>query len=304
MQLIRSWLFVPGDSEAKLQKARGSEADALIIDLEDSVADSRQDAARGIAGDFLKRERDRSAQALWVRVNPLDHHFSMADLCAVMAGAPDGIVLPKVSSAHEIGRLSDFLSALEVREGLQPGSTKILSIATETAAALLNFRSYLEFEAPRLTALTWGGEDLAAALGARSNRHPSTGEYDQPYLFAQTMCLAAAKAIDAVAVGAVVVDFRNLDALAADCARERNMGFFGKAAIHPAQCGVINAAYTATADELEHAQRIVDLFAANPGSGTIGVEGKMYDMPHLKQAKHVIALAGEQAMRGRGGQPA
>jgi len=177
-----------------------------------------------------------------------------------------------------------------------------LSIATETAAALLNFRSYLEFEAPRLAALTWGGEDLAAALGARSNRHPSTGEYDQPYLYAQTMCLAAAKAIDAVAVGAVVVNSAISTPLPPTVSGSAIWASSARRPFIP-RSGVINAAYTPTADELAHAQRIVAQFAANPGSGTIGVEGKMYDMPHLKQARQLIAQAGEHAA-GRTRQPA
>jgi citrate lyase subunit beta / citryl-CoA lyase len=208
MQFVRSWLFVPGDSGSKLDKARASVADALIIDLEDSVADDRQDIARELAAKFLKGNADRSTQQLWVRINPLDHAFALHDLAAVMSGRPDGIVLPKVYSAAEIRTLGNFLSALEARDGIGVGSTKILSIATETAASLLTFHTYLKNPSPRLAALTWGGEDLAAALGAVSNRD-STGEYAPPYVQAQTLCLATAKAIGAQPVGAVVVDFRN-----------------------------------------------------------------------------------------------
>lgn len=293
MALIRSWLFVPGDSEAKLAKGRAGVADALIIDLEDSVADTRQDIARALCGKFLKENPDRSKQQLWVRINPLDHAFCLADLAAVIGGRPDGILLPKVRSARDIDRLSDFILALEAREGIKAGETKILSIATETAASLLTFDTYLQNPSPRLTALTWGGEDLAAALGASDNRHPVTREYDHPYIHAQVMCLATSKALNIQAVGAVVVDFRNLEALQADCMRERAMGFFGKIAIHPAQCPVINTAFMPTSDELAEARRIVDVFDNNPGVGTIGLDGKMYDMPHYKQAKSLLNLAAQ-----------
>ncbi|ETR78284.1 citrate lyase [Afipia sp. P52-10] len=299
MTLIRSWLFVPGDSEPKLAKARASVADALIIDLEDSVADSRQDVARTLSNAFLKANPDRSKQELWVRINPLDHAFCLEDLAAVMGGRPDGIVLPKVYSAKDVNRLADFILALEAREGIAPGTTKILSIATETAASLLTFHTYLTDLSPRLAALTWGGEDLAAALGASDNRHPVTGAYDHPYIHAQVMCLATAKAINAQAVGCVVVDFRNSDALHADCVRDLAMGFFGKIAIHPAQCAVINAAFTPAAEEVAKARRIVAVFDDNPGVGTIGIDGKMYDMPHYKQAKSLLNLATRLQQSGR-----
>ena len=299
MNLIRSWLFVPGDSESKLSKARTGDADALIIDLEDSVADERQDVARRLANEFLKSNPDREKQQLWVRINPLQHPFSLADLAAIMGGRPDGIVLPKVSSARDVLKLGDFLSALEVREGITLGNTRILSIATETAASLLTFHTYLETPMPRLSALTWGGEDLAAALGASSNRNPSTNEYAAPYVQAQVSCLASAKAIGAQAVGAVVVDFRDLNALEIDCRNDSIMGFFGKIAIHPAQCPVINRAFTPSDDDLEKAQQIVDAFEKNPGAGTIGIGGKMYDMPHLKQARSLLALAAQLRAAGR-----
>jgi citrate lyase subunit beta/citryl-CoA lyase len=293
VNLIRSWLFVPGDSESKLAKGRGGAADALIIDLEDSVADNRQDIARSLSGKFLSDNPDRSKQQLWVRINPLDHKFCMADLSAVMGGRPDGIVVPKVSSAREVNRLGDFLLALEARDGIEAGQTKILAVATETAASLLTFHTYLTDLTPRLAALTWGGEDLAAALGAGDNRNPKTGEYDHPYVHAQVMCLATSKAINAQAVGAVVVNFRDLKALEADCIRDRVMGFFGKIAIHPAQCPVINQAFTPTADEISRAKRIVDIFNENPRMGTIGIDGKMYDMPHLKQALSLLKVAAQ-----------
>ena len=296
--IIRSWLFVPGDSDRKLAKGRGNPADALILDLEDAVSDDRQDQAREMTCAFLKENPDRSQQKLWVRVNPLDHDFSLTDLAAVMPGAPDGIVLPKVHSAVEVNRMADFLLALEVREGLELGSTKILSVATETAASLLTFHTYLDNVTDRLAALTWGGEDLAAALGASDNQHPTSGDYDDPYLYAKSMCLATSRAIDAQPVGCVWVNFRDLQGLENDCLRDRRTGFIGKIAIHPDQSEVINRAFTPSEDEISYSQKVVDLFEKEPGVGTVGLDGKMLDMPHLKQARNVLALAEQVKERG------
>ena len=291
MRIIRSWLFVPADSDRKLAKGRENAADALILDLEDAVADDRQDVARDMARTYLQEHADRARQQLWVRINPLDHQFSLDDLAAVMPGFPDGIVLPKVNEADDINRLGERLSALEAAQGLEIGSTKILSVATETAASLLLFHTYLDGVSDRLVALTWGGEDLAAALGASSNRNPLTGDYDTPYLHAKTMCLTTARAIDAQPVGVVFVNYRDLEALKEDCERDRQAGFVGKIAIHPAQSEVINTAFTPSNDEVEWARKVVDVFEQNPGLGTVGLEGKMLDMPHLKQARNLLALA-------------
>lgn len=291
MNVIRSWLFVPGDNERKLAKGRGNVADALILDLEDAVSDDRQDVAREMVRAFLKDNPDRSRQQLWVRINPLDTELSLPDLAAVMPGAPDGIVLPKVYSADDVDTLANYLDALETREGLELGVTKILSVATETAASLLTFDSYLDGVTERLTGMTWGAEDLAAALGASDNRNFATGDYEDPFLLAKSLCLAACRAIEVQPVGAVVTDFRDLTALEADCLRDRRTGFVGKIAIHPDQAGVINRAFTPTDDEVAYAQKVVDMFEQNPGMGTVGVDGKMLDMPHLKQARNVLALA-------------
>jgi len=299
MRLIRSWLFVPADSEKKLAKGRGNSADALILDLEDAVADDRQEIARKMACAFLLENRDRSRQQIWVRVNPLEHDFSLPDLAAVMRGAPDGILLPKVNSASDLNKLSERLSALEAAHDLVIGSTKIHSVATETAASLLTFNSYLDGVTERLVAMTWGGEDLAAALGASTNRHPLSGDYDHPFQFARTMCLTTARAVDAQPVGVVVTDFRDLELLRRDCEYDRQSGFIGKIAIHPAQCDVINAAFTPTKEEVEWSQKVVDIFEQNPGLGTIGLEGKMLDMPHLKQARNVLALNAQIQAIGR-----
>lgn len=296
--IIRSWLFVPGDNERKLSKGLENAADALILDLEDSVADNRQEIAREMVCDFLNVNSDRSRQQLWVRINPLDNPLSLPDLTSVMPGKPDGIVLPKVYSAEDVNTLDKYLSILEVREGLEQGSTKILCVATETAASLLTFHTYLDNVSNRLVGMTWGGEDLAAALGASNNRNPVTGEYDDPFLLAKSFCLATARAIDVQPVGVVFVDYRALDSLKADCLRDRQSGFIGKIAIHPAQSAIINEAFTPSEKEIVHAQKVIDVFEQNPGLGTVGLDGKMLDMPHLKQARNVMALAEQIKARG------
>tara|TARA_R100000005_G_scaffold69194_1_gene37053 strand:- start:2685 stop:3572 length:888 start_codon:yes stop_codon:yes gene_type:complete len=295
MKMLRSWLFVPGDDERKMTKAVGGEADALLFDLEDAVADERQEIARQMVADILTVNPDRSRQQLWVRINPLDSDLSLPDLAAVMRGKPDGIILPKTYSAAEVNRLGDFLSALEAREGIEQGATKILCVATETASSLVTFESYIRDVTDRLVGLTWGGEDLAAALGASDNRHPVTGDYDEPYLLARTFTLATARAIDVQPVGSVFVDFRNLEGLEKECLRDRRMGYIGKIAIHPAQVPVINRAFSPSEEEIAYARRVIDIFEQNPGLGTVGLDGKMLDMPHLKQARNVIALAEQLA---------
>jgi len=289
--MIRSWLFVPGDSERKLEKGRENEADALILDLEDAVSDERQDLARDMVCNFLTANPDRGTQQLWVRINPLDTELSLPDLAAVMRGAPDGIVLPKVYSAADVNTLSNYLAALEVREGLAHGSTKIVCVATETAASLLTFHTYLDDVTKRLLGMTWGGEDLAAALGASDNRNPDTGGYDDPYLMAKSLCLATARAIDVQPIGVIYVDFRDLQGLETECLRERRAGFIGKVAIHPAQSAVINRAFTPSDDEIAYARKVIEVFKQNPGVGTVGLDGKMLDMPHLKQAHNVLLMA-------------
>jgi len=296
--MIRSWLFVPGDSERKLAKGQRNAADALILDLEDSVSDDRQDIAREMVRDYLTGRPDRSKQQLWVRINPLDTELSLPDLAAVMTGAPDGILLPKVYSAADVNTLAKYLDALETREGLELGSTKIHCVSTETAASLLTFHTYLDNVSDRLVALTWGGEDLAAALGATDNRNPSTGDYDDPYLMAKSLCLATSRAINAQPVGVVYVDFRDLEGLEKECLRDRRAGFFGKIAIHPAQSEVINRAFTPSAEDIAHAQRVIDVFEQNPGLGTVGLDGKMLDMPHLKQARNVMSVVAQIEAQG------
>ena len=291
--MSRSFLFVPGDSEKKLQKAGESDADALIIDLEDSVAASARPEARKRVVEFLG---DAVRPDCWVRINPLGSDDAEKDLRAVVGAAPLGIVLPKCSGGEDILRLDRTLDALELDCGDRKGVTRILPIVTETPAALFRMHEY-GGASPRLAGLTWGAEDLAAALSATSKRLPN-GDYDGPYQLARTLCLAAARAAEVMPVDTVFVDFRDMDGLMAEAVQARRSGFFGKMAIHPAQSAPINEAFTPTADEIAHAKRIVQVFEENPGAGTVGIDGMMIDMPHLKQARAVLALADAMAAKG------
>ena len=283
----RSWLFVPGDAERKLAKGLASEADALILDLEDSVAVANLPAARRLVTACL---RENPGQRLWVRINAFASPHALADLAAVVPAAPAGIMLPKADGAADVLRLGHCLSALEVAAGLEEGRTRIAVVATETPAALFSLGSYAPAH-PRLAALTWGAEDLAAALGAAANREDD-GAYAPPYQLARTLALAAAAAAEVDAIDTVFTDFRDAAGLMREAQAARRAGFVGKLAIHPGQVAAINAAFTPDAAEIAHAERIVAAFAANPGLGTVGLDGRMVDRPHLKQARRVLAMAG------------
>ncbi len=282
----RALLFVPGDSERKLAKGDASGADALILDLEDAVAPERRPEARGLVREYLKARPRGRRPALWVRVNPLDSADALADLAAVVAGAPDGIVVPKTGSGADVKRLDHYLSALEAREGIAVGSTRILPVATETAGALFNLASYVGASA-RLHGLTWGAEDLPAALGATTNRG-ADGELAFVYQLARALCLAAAVAADVQPVDTVYPDFRDLEGLERNASRARMDGFTGKIAIHPDQVPIIQRAFTPTPAELAHARDVVAAFAANPSAGTVALDGKMLDRPHLTQARKTL----------------
>jgi citrate lyase subunit beta/citryl-CoA lyase len=284
---LRSWLFVPGDSERKLGKAAESGADALILDLEDSVAPDRKPLAREMAVAYLRTHPVRRPR-LWVRINPLDG-TALADAAAVVRAAPDGLVIPKVNAPEELLRIGHWLDALEARDGLAPGSTLLLPVATETPAAVLRLAEYATVKVPRLLGLTWGQEDLPAAIGAQGNLDAGGG-FALTYRMARSACLLAAHAAGAQPIDTLEQDFRNEAALIAACAAARREGFTGKIAIHPAQVGPINAGFRPTPEEVAAAREIVALFAANPGIGTIGLGGRMLDMPHLKQAQRVLAL--------------
>jgi citrate lyase subunit beta/citryl-CoA lyase len=282
--MSRSYLFVPADSKRKLAKASECAADALIIDLEDSVAPQARPAARELAAEFVQ-DRDDA----WVRVNPIDSDDIDADLAAVIAAMPAGIVLPKPRSADDVVQLAARLDELEAEHGIAAGRTKIMAICTERPEALFSLQSYIGATA-RLAALSWGAEDLSSALGASATRD-ADGEWLPTYEMARSLCLCAAAAAEVGAVDTVYTDFRDLDGLAQYSANARRDGFSGMLAIHPAQVDVINRAFVPTAEEIERAEQIVALFADNPGAGTLGLDGAMIDRPHRVQAERLLELA-------------
>jgi citrate lyase subunit beta/citryl-CoA lyase len=285
---IRSMLFVPADSEKKLAKVAGGATDALILDIEDSVAPERKAAARDMAGAYLKSQTGMRKQKLWVRINPLDTADALLDLAAIVAARPDGVMLPKAKSADDAVMLDHYLSALEVREGVEQGAIKVIVLATETGAAMFGLGSYSK-NTPRLQGLTWGPEDLSTSVGASSNRDDS-GELTFLYKMARGLCLAAAAAAEVEAVDTVYPNIADSDGLRRVCNDARRDGFRSKMAIHPDQVAIINDAFSPSDAEVSHARKIADLFAANPGAGTLKLDGKMIDIPHLKQAMRVLSL--------------
>jgi citrate lyase subunit beta/citryl-CoA lyase len=287
--MLRSWLFVPGDSEKKLAKAEGFPADALILDLEDSVAPENKIVARELVCEFLAAHAGERRQQIWVRINPIDHAEAGADLGAVMRGKPDGIVQPKTRSPDDVILLGRRIGTYEMEHEIQIGSTRILPVATETPEALFSLGDYVRCD-QRLAGLTWGAEDLSAAVGALDNKDRD-GNWTQPYQLARSLCLFAAHAAGVEAIDTLYANFRDQDGLRDSCDAARRDGFTGKLAIHPAQVAVINEAFTPDAEEIAHARRVVELFDANPGVGTLALDGVMLDIPHLKQARRILAMA-------------
>jgi citrate lyase subunit beta/citryl-CoA lyase len=288
--ILKSMLFVPGDSEKKMAKAQGCAASALILDLEDAVSIERIDVARSMVREYLASRKDRTRQQLWVRINPLGTPLSLPDLAVVVAGAPDGIVLPKVESARDVVVLDHYLTALEQREGVAAGSVRIIPVATETPQAMFALDTY-RGASPRLAGLTWGAEDLSTAIGASTNRVDS-GEYEFTYQLARSLCLVGAHAAGVQAIDTITPDFRDRERLAREVRASRRAGFSGKIAIHPDQVDGINAGYSPDEAEVQHAQAVVDAFARAAGAGAVQLEGKMLDKPHLTQALRVLAMAG------------
>ena len=285
---LRSMLFVPADSERKLAKGAGSGADALILDLEDSVEASRKALARGTVLDYIKGRSAEASPSLYVRINPLDSGLALADLAAITVPGLAGVVLPKADGAADVIRLGHYLDALEAKSGMPPHSVSIVTVATETATAMVSMHTYATRLA-RLAALTWGAEDLSAAVGAMSNREED-GSFSPLYVLARSYCLCAAAAAGVPAIDTLHADFRDMAGLARTSRDARRQGFSGRLAIHPDQVPVINDAFTVTAAERAKAQAVVDAFAANPGAGTIAIDGVMYDLPHLKQARRTLGL--------------
>jgi citrate lyase subunit beta / citryl-CoA lyase len=287
---MRSLLFVPADSPAKLEKGLGCGADAIIVDLEDSVAPERKAAAREQAAAFLEAAVQRPARPyLLVRVNGLSTGLTDADLDAVVAARPDAIMLPKAEGGASIIHADAKLATREALAGLPDGHVKIVAIATETAQSLFVAGTY-RAASPRLSALTWGAEDLSAELGAEANRD-ADGRFLDPYRLARTLCLAAAASAEVLALDTVYVDFRNEAGLRRECEEARRDGFQGKMAIHPAQVATINDVFTPKPEAVARAKAIIAAFAAAPGAGVVGIGGVMYDRPHLTKALRLIARA-------------
>lgn len=285
---LRSLLFVPADSEKKFTRARAGAADGLIIDLEDSVAPDRKDIAREMAASWLADTTPR-AWRFWVRINALDTGLTLGDLSAVVKPGLDGVLVPKANGAADIERIGHYLDALETRAGMMRGTVKILVVATETPAAMFNLGSYAPAH-ERLAGLTWGAEDLGAVVGSSANKEPD-GEWTQPYRIARSMCLFAAAAAGVARIDTLYADFRDPQGLEASCRKSQRDGFTGRIAIHPDQVDIINRCFSPSAADIAHARRVIDAFAAQPGIGTVGIDGKMYDIPHLKLARAVIAAS-------------
>jgi citrate lyase subunit beta / citryl-CoA lyase len=271
----RSWLFVPADSEKKVAKALDSEADAIIFDLEDSVTPANKAVARDILKGLPKRS---GGPEWWVRVNPLGSEYHKDDLKLIGVADIHGIVLPKAESGDDVTRLAH-----------RTGNIPVHAIVTETPASLFGLLSYRQPNSP-LAAMSWGAEDLSAALGAAS-KYDESGELSFTYKLARSLCLAGAAAAGVQPVDGVFADFKDDDGLKREADGARREGFAGKLAIHPAQVPIINAAFTPSSDELQHAEAIVAAFEAHPNAGVLSVDGKMVDRPHLVQARRVLERA-------------
>jgi citrate lyase subunit beta/citryl-CoA lyase len=286
---VRSFLFVPADSERKLARSQQSGADALILDLEDSVVPANRAAARAQARAFLAEASDAGFRR-YVRINPLTSGAALDDLAAVLPGKPHGILLPKCLP-EDVRTLDHYLTAFEAAFGLTSGAVGIIAIATETPAAIFALGRYAGVS-PRLEGITWGAEDLAACLGG-SNRK-SDGSYDDAYRLARALCLLAAADAGVMPIDTIYTDFKDEAGLAAECAAARRSGFVAKMAIHPAQLSAINSAFSATLEDLAWARKVVAVFAENPGAGTVALDGKMVDRPHLTLARRLLGLAPER----------
>jgi citrate lyase subunit beta/citryl-CoA lyase len=285
---LRSWLFAPGDSERKMEKATASNADVVILDLEDAVSEPEKPKARTLVKAFLKANTQHRSK-LWVRINPIQGPHALTDLAAVMPAAPVGIMFPKPRGRADAELLDHYLTAFEAAAGTEIGSTKVMLLATEMPESMLAIGSYAGV--PRIVAMSWGAEDLATALGASDNRG-DYGGYDFTYELARSLCLVGATAAGVAAIETIHGDFKDEAGLRKRAGLMRRAGWRGMLAIHPAQVDVINEAFSPSAEELAAAQEIVDLFAANPGAGTIGHKGAMLDRPHLARAQQLLASVG------------
>jgi citrate lyase subunit beta/citryl-CoA lyase len=287
---MRSLLFTPADGGKKLDKALTCGADAVIVDLEDSIAPNRKGQARASAAAFLKAAAGEAKRPfLCVRINGLATGLIDADLDAVVQAGPDAIMLPKAEGGAALLHADAKLSAREAIAGLTHGHIKIIVIAIETAAGLFLAGTFRQKSA-RLIGVSWGAEDLAAELGAETNRE-ADGRYTAPYVLARTLCLAAAATAEVQPIETIYMDYRDTEGLKRDSETARRDGFTGRLAIHPLQVPIINEVFTPSAAALANARAIVAAFAASPCAGVVGIEGVMYDRPHLARAQQLIARA-------------
>nr|AEO27336.1 3-hydroxy-3-isopropenylglutaryl CoA lyase [Pseudomonas sp. 19-rlim] len=280
---IRSMLFVPADSDRKLEKSIELQADALVFDLEDSVLPARKTIARDMLKAFLPTYAGTGQP--WIRVNDLESGELLNDLAAVISLAPTGIVLPKIRGPEDLDLVSHWLDMAECMAGIEQGHTRIIAVATETPDAVLRMADLIKIRCPRLLGLIWGAEDLSSAIGAGDPR-TATGAWRQTYEFARTQALLAAHALGIQAIDTVYVDFRNPQGCEANCRDASYDGFTGKVAIHPSQVPVINEAFSPTPEQIAYAKRVVAAF--EQGEGAISLDGKMLDIPHLKSARKVL----------------
>lgn len=281
--MMRSFLFVPGDSARKFSRARESEADALILDLEDSVAASQKDGAREITQNMLSAER--GAQAVFVRVNAFDSGRTLGDLAAVMPLKPDGIVLPKCAGAADVAKLANYLDAFEAAVSHEVGKSRILGVATETAESIFGLGSY-SGSSQRLMGIMWGGEDLAASIGATENN--VEGVFTSPFVLARNLCLMGAAAAGIAAIDTVSTRIKDLDLVEAEARVARRDGFSGKAVIHPSHVEIVNRAFSPTDSEVEWAERVVAAFRDDLHAGVVTIDGKMIDKPHERAAQKIL----------------
>jgi citrate lyase subunit beta / citryl-CoA lyase len=282
---------VLGYFKKKMAKAQNSHASALILDLEDSVSPERIELARSLVREFLQAHKDRGKQQLWVRINPLSTPLALPDLAAIVAGAPDGIMLPKVESSQDVVLPDHYLTALEQREGVL-GCVRIIPVITETPGAMFELKT-CNGASLRLLGLTWGAEDLSTAIGASTNRIES-GEYEFTYQLVRSLCLVGAHAAGLQAIETITANFRDPASLMREVRASRRAGFTGKIAIHPDQIDAINAGFSPDEAEVAHAHAVVLAFENAKGAGTVQLDGKMLDKPHLTQALRLLA-AGQAA---------
>jgi citrate lyase subunit beta/citryl-CoA lyase len=287
---MRSMLFVPGDDEKKLAKGIGCGADALILDLEDSVNASRKAAARPIVAQYVTATRALQRRPLlYVRINALDTPYWEEDLAGVIGSRPDGVLLPKARSGADVHTLSIALNHAEEHTGADKGSTRILALVTEVPISLLQLHTYVG-SSSRLSGLSWGAEDLSGVIGAHANRE-AEGRWTSPYQLARNLCLFTAAAAATEPIDTVFINFRDAEGLRAEANEAVRDGFTGKMAIHPNQVAVINEVFTPTAEQIAVSEEIVQAFADNPQAGVLGIRGQMVDRPHLARAERILARA-------------